>query len=217
MEPALPDTTRKDDLPTFFRALGLPSFAAKAQEAEDEKRRLAAMAPHNPLARKFVQAAASATQPKPTPPPEPRWRFLSIPEEAITHRIRGSARIALPGEPEGFGIWIPRFRLKSHGDGIVLAARVDIRYVAEKREKAGGKWKTVASRTLSRADLAKLFPPAAATWDDLTEYDAPDNPKWSGHAWVKHREPPPLGAEEREIRNELLIGSEEASWQEADA
>ena len=208
---------RKDDLPTFFRALGLAAFAESAQRREDEKRRLAAMVPHNPLARKFISAAEHATPQKQPLPPEPRWRFLSIPEETITHRIRGSARIALHGELEGFGIWIPRFRLKSHGGGIVLAARADIGYVAEKREKDGKKWRTVDSRTLSRADLAKLFPPAAATWEDLTDYDAPSDPKWSGHAWVKHREPPPLGMEEREIRNELLMGSEEASWQEADA
>lgn len=200
METAPP--LRKSALPPLFRAMGLPVSAENAERREAEK-------PKEKPERKAV--------PKTPPQPlEPRWRFLTVPEEAITHRVRGGARIALP-EEEGFAVWVPRFRLKRLGDGIVLAARADVRYRAEKRERDGKKWKTAESRTLDRADLAKLFPPADAGWDDLGEYDEPDNPKRDAHAWVKRREPEPLGMEEREIRNELLMGSEEASWQEADA
>lgn len=214
MEPALPDTLRKSDLPTFFRAIGLDAYAEQAERREDEKKRLAAIAPHDALARKFVRAAQPALKPKPA---EPRWLFLSVPEEAITHRARGRALLALGGELAGFGIWLPRWKFKRHGDGIVLPAKEGRAYIAEKAEKVGGKWKAVASKHLTRADMAKMFPPAAATWDDLGAYDEPDDPKWNHEAWVKTHVPEPLEREEREIRDELLMESEEASWQEADA
>ena len=219
MEPALPDTLRKSDLPAFFRAIGLPMYARRAEqdaseELEELAKKLERTAVPAPIVRKFLPPAPP---PPPPPTPEPKWLFLSVPEEAITHRIRGRAMLALPGELDGFGTWLPRWKFKRLGDGLVLPAKVDHEYTAEKAEKVGKKWKVVASKQLTRAAMAKLFPPVAATWDDLGAYDEPDDPKWNHEAWVKTHVPEPLEREEREICDELLMGSEEASWQEADA
>lgn len=209
----------------FFRALGLEAYARRAEADEKAAEEAAAREAAKVAAWKAshpVQEAAEGPSKGtgPAAPPPPRWTFVKVPQRAITWRGKHSARIALPGELDGFGIWVKRYRLHEHAEhGLVLSIRHGSAWTAEKREKKSKGWKTVDRKQVDRDALHKMFEPVQCDWDDLSSDSEPDDePDWreDGRFRVTHHVPAPVDVEERPIVDELLMESEEPSWREAD-
>lgn len=198
----------------FFDALGLTAYAKERRGLDDSVEK---------FRRFFPFAAPKPAQPTPPPPPPPppppRWRFAVIPDEAITRRTKGSARIALCGELDGFSAWVREYRIKAHAEhGHVLTLKEGTTLLAEKREKKGKGWRTVATKKLDRNAMIAMFREVNVSWDDLEEENEPDDdPDWmtDGRRYVKEHTPAPLETENREIASELLMGSDEESWKES--
>jgi len=209
----------------FFRALGLEAYArraeadekAAAEAAAREAAKVAAWKASHPI-REAAEGPSKGIAAR--PPPPPRWRFAKVPPGAITWRGKQTARIALPGELEGYAIWVRRWRLHEHAEhGMVLSIRLGTTYAAEKREKKSKGWKTVDRKPVDRDALLRLFEPVQCAWDELADDTAPDDvPDWreDGRLRITVHEPETVGIEERPIVDELLMESEEPSWREAD-
>lgn len=193
----------------FFGGLGLAEYKRVRERKEEAE-----------LSAKVFRPAPPPAKPAPPPPKPPRWRFAAIPDEAITRRTKGSVRIELSGELEGWQAWVREWRIKAHAEhGHVLTLKLGSTLLAEKREKRSKGWKTVETKTLDRKAVLAMFREVQASWDDLTDENEPnDDPDWmtDGRRYVKEYTPPPLETETREIASELLMGSDEESWKEMD-
>lgn len=164
-------------------------------------------------------AGTTPALPPQPPPAPPRWRFAAIPDAAITRRTKGSVRIALSGELDGYCMWVRDYRIKAHAQhGHVLTLKVGATLWAEKREKRSHGWKTVDEKTLDRKAVLDMFREVKVAWEELADENEPsDDPDWmnDGRFYTRTHIPEPLEAEHREIANELLMDNEEEeSWRE---
>ena len=201
------------DCAEFFAALGLAEYGRRKAALDESARRFREF--------RHLSPALPPQTPKPPPPPPPptRWRFAVIPDEAITRRTKGSVRIALPGELEGYSAWVREYRIKAHQElGHVLTLRIGSGILAEKREKKSRGWKTVDRKVLDRKAVLALFREVKVSWDELEEENEPcDDPDWmsDGRFYTRIHTPEPLETEERAIASELLMDNEEEeSWRE---
>jgi len=174
---------------------------------------------------KITEAFEKTVRPTPppppaAPPPPPRWKFAVVPDEAITRCTKGSARLALHGSLEGYGVWVKTWRFRRHADlGRILTLRDGMTFDAEKREKGSHGWRTTDTKTLDRSGMLAQFAEVNVGWDDLeAEEIKNDDPDWQtdGRSYVKDHIPAHLEKETRPIADELLMDSEEDSWKEMD-